>query len=116
EWFALRRLQGLYRNLQPDAVHHFTIKCVIYGSFAARAAGVGQIVNSVTGLGFVMLAKTLKARLIRPIVGLLYRKALAHTKVIFQNRDNLATLAALGALSRSETEVIPGDGIDTSYF
>jgi glycosyltransferase involved in cell wall biosynthesis len=116
EWFALRRLQALYRSLQPDAVHHFTIKCVIYGSFAARAAGVGQIVNSVTGLGFVMLAKTLKARLIRPIVGLLYRKALAQTTVIFQNRDNLATLAALGALSRSETKVIPGDGIDTDYF
>src|SRR5881397_2184851 len=50
EWLAVRRLQGLYRNLQPDAVHHFTIKCVIYGSFAARAAGVARIVNSVTGL------------------------------------------------------------------
>jgi glycosyltransferase involved in cell wall biosynthesis len=116
EWSAMRRLQALYRRLEPDAVHHFTIKCVIYGSFAARAAGVGHIVNSVTGLGFVMLARTLKARLIRPLVGLLYRKALAHTKVIFQNRDNLATLAALGALNQSETKVIPGDGVDTDYF
>jgi glycosyltransferase involved in cell wall biosynthesis len=116
EWFAVRRLQALYRSLQPDAVHHFTIKCVIYGSIAARAAGVGQVVNSVTGLGFVMLAKTLKARLIRPIAALLYRKALAHTKVIFQNRDNLATLSAMGALSLSETKIIPGDGVDTDYF
>ncbi|HEX5126438.1 MAG TPA: glycosyltransferase, partial [Rhodocyclaceae bacterium] len=31
EWATKRRLTHLYRKLQPDIVHHFTIKCVIYG-------------------------------------------------------------------------------------
>ena len=116
ELLVIRRLRALYRRLRPDVAHHFTIKCVIYGSFAGRAAGVPRIVNSVTGLGFALLARTIKARSIRPIVALLYRRALAGTTVIFQNHDNLATLNSLGALRRSETRVIPGDGIDTERF
>ncbi|MCL2657536.1 MAG: glycosyltransferase family 4 protein [Betaproteobacteria bacterium] len=113
---AIRRLIRLYRELSPDVVHHFTIKCVIYGSFAARRAGVGRIVNSITGLGFALLASTFKARLIRPVVVALYRRALVGTRVIFQNADNRDTLAALGALRRAEVEVIPGDGVDTVKF
>jgi glycosyltransferase involved in cell wall biosynthesis len=116
ELLVIRRLRALYRRLRPDVAHHFTIKCVIYGSFAGRAAAVPRIVNSVTGLGFALLARTIKARSIRPIVALLYRRALAGTTVIFQNHDNLATLNSLGALRRSETRVIPGDGIDTERF
>ncbi len=116
EFGAVRRLARLYRALKPDLVHHFTIKCVIYGSLAARRAAVGKVVNSITGLGFAMLADTPKARLIRPIVVALYRRALAGTDVIFQNADNRDTLAALGVLARSRVHVVPGDGIDSAYF
>jgi glycosyltransferase involved in cell wall biosynthesis len=113
---AVRRLARLYGEIKPDLVHHFTIKCVIYGSFAARRAGVPKVVNSITGLGFAMLADTLKARLIRPIVVALYRRALAGTEVIFQNADNRDTLAKLGVLARSRVHVVPGDGVDTAHF
>src|ERR1700759_3750986 len=61
ELITVRRLKRLYRDVQPDIVHHFTIKCVIYGSFAARAVRIRQVVNSVTGLGFALLADTVKA-------------------------------------------------------
>ncbi|MCX9154892.1 glycosyltransferase family 4 protein [Niveibacterium sp. 24ML] len=113
---AVRRLEALYCALRPDLVHHFTIKCVIYGSFAARRTQVPRIVNSITGLGFALLATTLKARLIRPVVVALYRRALVGTQVIFQNADNRDTLAALGVLERSGVHVIPGDGVDPAFF
>jgi glycosyltransferase involved in cell wall biosynthesis len=113
---AMGRLSRLYRAERPDLVHHFTIKCVIYGSFAARRVGVRRIVNSITGLGFALLADTLKARIIRPVVVALYKRALAGTHVIFQNQDNRETLRTLGVLDRSEVDVIPGDGIDTHRF
>jgi len=116
EVLTIRRIARLYRELKPDLVHHFTIKCVIYGSFAARRAGVRRVVNSVTGLGFALLANTLKARLIRPVVLGLYRRALRGTSVIFQNRDNLDTLAGYGVLAASRFSVIPGDGINTAHF
>jgi glycosyltransferase involved in cell wall biosynthesis len=113
---AVRRLEALYRALRPDLVHHFTIKCVIYGSFAARRTKVPRVVNSITGLGFALLATTLKARLIRPVVVALYRRALVGTQVVFQNADNRDTLAALGVLDRSGVHVIPGDGVDSAFF
>ena len=116
ELAAIRRVAALYREVRPDVVHHFTIKCVIYGSLAARRVGVTRIVNSVTGLGFALLANTLKARLIRPVVLALYRRALRGTQVIFQNVDNRNTLAAAGVLSQSTVHVIAGDGVDTERF
>ncbi len=116
ELATIARVRRLYATLQPDLVHHFTIKCVIYGSLAARLAGVRRVVNSVTGLGFALLANTLKARLIRPVVLSLYRLALRGTAVIFQNADNRDTLARYGVLARSEVFVVPGDGIDAERF
>jgi glycosyltransferase involved in cell wall biosynthesis len=116
ELATIARVRRLYATLQPDLVHHFTIKCVIYGSLAARLAGVRRVVNSVTGLGFALLASTLKARLIRPVVLALYRFALRGTAVIFQNPDNRDTLARYGVLARSEVFVVPGDGIDAEQF
>ncbi|MFT4171206.1 MAG: glycosyltransferase family 4 protein [Rhodocyclaceae bacterium] len=113
---AIGRLARLYRAERPDVVHHFTIKCVIYGSFAARRCSVARVVNSITGLGFALLADTLKARIIRPVVVALYKRALTGTRVVFQNHDNRETLRALGVLERSEVDVIPGDGIDTARF
>lgn len=113
---TVARLVRLYGRLQPDLVHHFTIKCVIYGSFAARRAGVRRIVNSITGLGYALLADSLKARLIRQVVRVLYRHTLADTAVVFQNGDNRATLEHLGVLARAQVSVMPGDGVDTRCF
>jgi hypothetical protein len=36
---AIAHLMRLYRRERPDLVHHFTIKCVLYGSLAAWLAG-----------------------------------------------------------------------------
>ncbi|GAA5159505.1 glycosyltransferase family 4 protein [Viridibacterium curvum] len=113
---AVARIHQLYRAVKPDLVHHFTIKCVIYGSFAARLAGVPRIVNSVTGLGFALLADTFKARCIRPLVLGLYRLALRETDVVFQNFDNRRTLESHGVLANSRVHVVAGDGIDTGVF
>ena len=47
-----------YRSEKPDVVHHFTIKPVIYGSIAARLAGVPRIVNTTEpGVKLVLKAK-----------------------------------------------------------
>jgi len=114
---AVRELLSRYRALKPDVVHHFTIKCVIYGSLAARRAGVRHVINSVTGLGFALLANTFKAKLIRPVVVGLYRWSLRGSTVIFQNADNRDTLSRLGCLAAvSRAEVVPGDGVDTTLF
>ncbi|BCY16240.1 glycosyl transferase family 1 [Leptolinea sp. HRD-7] len=113
---TISRLVRLYRDEKPDFVHHFTIKCVLYGSLAARWTGIHRVINSITGLGYVFLANNLKARLIRPIILFLYRFALRSTQVIFQNGDDLRQFETLHLISPGQTRIVRGSGVDITRF
>ena len=115
---VLRRLIALYRAERPDLVHHFTIKCVLYGSLAARLVGGIPIVNAVTGLGHIFIDPGLKARLLRPLVKGLYRFVLgaARSRVIFQNDEDRNFFTACGLVEPKRTRLIRGSGVDCSRF
>ena len=49
---TLKELNELYREIQPDIVHHVTIKPVLYGTLIARWVGGIQILNAISGLGY----------------------------------------------------------------
>ncbi len=62
-------LMRLYRQEKPDFVHHFTIKCVLYGSLAAKWVGVRRIINSITGLGYLFIGSIrLRHKILRPFI------------------------------------------------
>jgi glycosyltransferase involved in cell wall biosynthesis len=104
-----------YRRQRPDVVHHFTIKPVIYGSLAARLAGVPRVVNTVTGLGFVFTEERLAW--LRRLVEWQYRLALACAHfTFFQNRDDLQLFRARRLISSEKAELLPGSGVDCQFF
>src|SRR3546814_13607946 len=72
----LLHLVRLLRRERPDLVHGFTIKPAVYGSMAARLAGVPARVNAVAGMGYVFTSDALMARLLRPVVRALLRLSL----------------------------------------
>ena len=113
---AIRRIREVYEAEQPDLVHHFTIKCMIYGSIAARQVGVKSVVNSVTGLGFVFLSDKPHVKLVRGVVKHLYKKAFKGTQVIFENPDDRALFIEMGLVGEDNSHVILGTGIDTDAF
>ena len=113
---AIRRIREVYEAEQPDLVHHFTIKCMIYGSLAARQVGVKSIVNSVTGLGFVFLSQKPHVKLVRAVVKGLYKKAFKGTQVIFENPDDRALFIEMELVGEDNSHVILGTGIDTDAF
>ena len=113
---AIRRIREVYEAEQPDLVHHFTIKCMIYGSLAAQKVGVKSIVNSVTGLGFVFLSDKPHVKLVRGVVKHLYKKAFKGTQVIFENPDDRALFLEMGLVGEDNSHVILGTGIDTDAF
>src|SRR5690606_10619043 len=65
---TIRAMISLYRKLQPDLVHHVSIKPVIYGGIAARITKVPAIVGAMSGLGRVFSDNNAKARVLRQIV------------------------------------------------
>lgn len=118
ELLALWELLWLYRRQRPRAVHHFTIKCVLYGTIAAKLAGVRSVVNAVTGLGHIFLGRRLVTRLIRPPVRWLYRRVLRarRAQVVFQNPDDLNAFVEAGLVAPEKTTIIRSSGVDVGRF
>jgi glycosyltransferase involved in cell wall biosynthesis len=109
----LLRLWRLYRDTEPDIVHLFTVKPVIYGSFAARLAGVPGIVNSVPGLGYIFL----RGGIIKQVVGLLYKSVLRPpAKIIFQNQEDMDLFLKMRLAIADQAWLIRGSGVNCAYF
>lgn len=114
----LIRVIELYQAERFDLCHHFTIKCVLYGSIAARIAGVPAIVNAVTGMGHIFTDSGLKALLLRPLVKALYRFALGRkrSRVIFQNDEDRGYFIANKLVGEESTSLIRGSGVNCRVY
>ena len=112
------KLLSLYKKLAPDLVHHVTIKPVLYGTVAARMAGITGVVNAVPGMGFIFTRRGNRARLRRWFVFQLYRFALSHPnmRVIFQNREDRAAFLSNAIVSPEQVVLIRGSGVDLEEF
>lgn len=118
EYASYNALLALYRRLRPHVVHHVTIKPVIYGSRAARAAGVPGVLNAVAGLGSLFLNQSVSGRVQRGVVLAMYRRALRHPNMtmLFQNDDDVRSFDAMHLGRAARTAVIRGSGVDLSLF
>lgn len=111
------KLWKLFIKEKPDATLGYTIKPVIYGSIAAKLAKVKNINSMITGVGYVFTADTLKAKVIRFVVSLLYRISLFCSNVIiFQNRDDSNEFVERNLLSKNKTRLVNGSGVNMEHF
>jgi glycosyltransferase involved in cell wall biosynthesis len=112
----LRTLLALfkhYRALKPDVVFHYTIKPNIYGSIAAKLAGV-QSVAVTTGLGYVFIQHSRAAQVAKK----LYRFAFRFPREVwFLNRDDQAAFVEGKLLVHPErARLLHGEGVDLEQF
>lgn len=112
----IKGLASLYRRERPDIVHHVALKPILYGSLAAKIAGIRAIVNAPVGMGYVFSSKQLKARLLKPLVLLAYRLLLNpfNSVAVFENPDDLTYFEKLGIVKYSR--LIRGAGVNTLQF
>jgi glycosyltransferase involved in cell wall biosynthesis len=113
---TVRTLYRFYRMEKPDLVHHFTIKCVLYGSLAAHLAGVRAVVNSITGLGYLFLPGGVMRNILRAMVSVWYRYVMRGTQVIFENGEDQAAFLSHGFIRAEDGHLIPGVGVDINRF
>lgn len=111
-------LRKLLVEEQADLVHGFTIKNAVYGSLAARLAGVKARINAVAGMGYVYTSADAKARVLRPLVSALLRLALTGrgARLILQNPDDVTFFEKTGLASGERVRLIPGSGVDCQRF
>lgn len=111
------RLAALLRRLRPDVTLGYFIKPVIYGTLAARLAGVPRRVAMIEGLGYVFTPSSdqpsRRRELLRAMVARLYKFALARAhKVIFLNPDDIKEFTGAGLVAASKAVNLGGIGVD----
>lgn len=118
EAVTMQQLTRLLRTEAPDILHNFTVKCAVYGSFAARVAKVPAVVNAVAGMGYVFSSDRPKARVLRPIVKLLMRNTLGarQSRLILQNNDDVDAFTISQMVPRENIRLIRSSGVNTTRF
>jgi glycosyltransferase involved in cell wall biosynthesis len=108
-------LVAFYRKLKairPAAFLGFTAKPNIYGSIAARWAGI-PVINNISGLG----AAFMRPGPLRLVVETLYRVALRRSAtVFFQNRDDRDLFVERKIVAPGQAMLLPGSGVDLAHF
>ena len=115
---TLLALRRLYARLQPDLLHHVSIKPVLYGGIAARLCRRRAVVNAISGLGYVFAGDGIKARLINRLSSPVFKLALAGdgSRIIFQNPDDQRLFIQRGLVDQEQTRLIRGSGVDETIF
>jgi glycosyltransferase involved in cell wall biosynthesis len=118
ELATIAALFRLYRKLRPDLVHHLRLKPVLYGGLAAYGARVPAVAGLLTGLGYVFIAETRKAVVIRKLVTLSCKVAFRHAnqRIIFQNPDDQLVFVQNKLLAAGQTVLIKGSGVDVNEY
>lgn len=101
-----------FRKEKPEYILNFTIKPNIYGTLAARLAGI-PVINNVTGLGDIFDTDNLTSK----IVKILYKISFKFPKrVFFQNDDDLEIFLSNKLIDRSICDRLPGSGVEVDRF
>ena len=113
---TFRFLLRLYRRNRDAIVHHVGMKNMLWGSMAARIAGVAGVLNAVSGLG-TLFADGSPVPLRRAILRLL-RVGMRHHNlaVIFQNHEDENLFIAHGLTRSCHVSFIKGSGVDLGEY
>lgn len=99
------------REIKPDIVFTYTIKCNAYGGMACASLGVPYVAN-VTGLGTAIENGGLMQKISLTLYKMGLRKA---QKVFFQNAENRDFMVNHGVVKRAY-DMLPGSGVNLNQY
>jgi glycosyltransferase involved in cell wall biosynthesis len=114
-------LYRVLKGLRPTAVLSYFVKPVVFGSIAARLAGVPKILGMLEGLGFYFTnrpeSNTAKIKLVRRIQVLLYKISFrCLDTLILLNADDARDLLMTQRLKVRSYKILGGIGVDLAKF
>ena len=114
---TIGELRNILKIHEIDILFPYTIKPVVYGSFAARKLKL-PVISLITGLGFTFSRVSVKAKALQWVTELLYRRALKSNRaVVFQNSDDLQLFIERKIVTKKQSlHVVDGSGINLEKF
>jgi glycosyltransferase involved in cell wall biosynthesis len=110
----LARLARILRAERPDVVHLIAMKPIVLGGAAAGLAGIPRCVLHLTGLGFLAISPTWRARLARYMALAVMRRVMARRDswLMVENPEDLDFVRDRGVEPGARVTVLGGAGID----
>jgi glycosyltransferase involved in cell wall biosynthesis len=105
-------LRRIHRSVQPVLVHRVAVEPIVIDAVAALGLP-GASVNALTGLGYAFIATSMKARVLRQLIGLVLRFLINRPRsvALVQNPDDEALVETFG-VAPQRIVLIPGSGVD----
>lgn len=114
------KLLKIISSIKADYILSYTIKPVIYGTFAAFVVGVKKRFVLITGLGhtFTQGNQKMPYPLVNFLTRLMMRFSIKFSSgIIFQNKDDLKLLKKLNVVKKSKClGVVNGSGININIY
>lgn len=115
---AIWQFHRIVAQEKPNLVHLHTIKPVLYGSLGSWLRKNTALVRSITGRGYVFLGTDFRARLLKPLVKLVYRLALGGERgmTVFENETDRNYFVGEKLVRADRTQIIEGVGVDVDHY
>ena len=111
--YLIFQIYDICKRVKPAAILNFTIKPVIYGTFAGQLLGGIPVINTITGLGTAFISKGLANK----VAKFLYKSTFKHSHLVFfQNPDDQQFFKDLNIISKDNTKLVSGSGVDLLKF
>jgi len=121
EMSSIISIYRLYNSYQPDLVHMFTIKPIIYGGIVGKLSKwvpSERMVASVTGLGSSSMSKKISGKILWKVLSLTYKYVFSSDamNVIFENTDDRHLFVKNRIVQEGNSFIVNGAGIDIHEF
>ncbi|MDQ2084639.1 glycosyltransferase family 4 protein [Xanthobacteraceae bacterium Astr-EGSB] len=115
---TIRRIARVLTQERPAVLHNLALKFALLGTIAGRLSGVPGIVNSITGLGHLVVARSVHMRILRwalwRVLPLVLNTPSSH--LVFENADDAELAIRHHWTRRARIDILPGAGVDTRHY
>lgn len=115
EIVTIINLVNILKKEKPYILQTFTLKSNLLGAIAGKLSGSIKIVHSITGLGY-LFGHRMRESLVTKILFLSMRVFFRSSQVIFQNTENMNYFKAKKIVTKENSHLIAGSGVDIDYF
>ena len=110
-------LKKLYKKERPDIIHQVGLKPILWGTIAARQCHLKNVINAVSGTGFLFSPakrNSIVSKGICKVLSLYSSKR--DYKYIFQNTDDEKEFLNAGIIKHEQVTFVKGSGVDLNDF
>ena len=114
---SIFQLISIFKSINPQLIHNFTIKPCLYGGIAARLIGHKITISHITGVGPSFFGFSRAIRFLSFLLQPIYRYSFFQTsKIIFHNEFDQDLFKKRRICKKESSCVIQGSGVDINKF